>query len=136
MDAHAQGARFQVAAPEDEHRVDLHLFGVGDLGLDGVGRSVERRAVTLAELVPEVVAWARGPLAAIHGESLSDPRLTIFEGDVGDLIDGLHDKVLARTPAARSSLCTPRAYSTSGSSSPMGRTRTCSGESQSGKLPA
>ena len=43
-------------------------------------------AVTVAELVPEVVAWARGPLAAIHGESLSDPRVTIFEGDVAALI--------------------------------------------------
>lgn len=42
--------------------------------------------VTLAELVPEVVAWARGPLAAIHGDSLSDPRVTIFEGDVGAVI--------------------------------------------------
>ncbi len=46
-------------------------------------------AITLAELVPEVVAWARGPLAAIHGDSLSDPRLTIFEGDVRALIEGV-----------------------------------------------
>ena len=44
--------------------------------------------ITVAELVPEVVAWARGPLAAIHGDSLSDPRVTIFEGDVGVLING------------------------------------------------
>ncbi|HEX4198098.1 MAG TPA: spermidine synthase [Caulobacteraceae bacterium] len=44
--------------------------------------------VTIAELVPEVVAWARGPLAAIHGASLSDQRLTVFEGDVGALIGG------------------------------------------------
>ncbi len=43
--------------------------------------------VTLAELVPEVVAWARGPLASIHGSSLSDPRVTIFEGDVAKLIE-------------------------------------------------
>ena len=42
--------------------------------------------LTIAELVPEVVAWARGPLESIHKESLSDPRVTIFEGDVGDLI--------------------------------------------------
>jgi spermidine synthase len=48
--------------------------------------------VTLAELVPEVVAWARGPLAAIHGDSLSDPRLKIFEGDVGDLIAGASER--------------------------------------------
>jgi spermidine synthase len=43
-------------------------------------------AITVAELVPEVIAWAHGPLAAIHGQSLADPRVTIFEGDVGDLI--------------------------------------------------
>jgi spermidine synthase len=42
--------------------------------------------VTVAELVPEVIAWARGPLAAIHGQSLLDPRVTVFEGDVGDTI--------------------------------------------------
>jgi spermidine synthase len=45
-------------------------------------------AVTVAELVPEVVAWARGPLAAIHGQSLADPRVTLFEGDVGAKIGG------------------------------------------------
>jgi len=43
--------------------------------------------ITIAELVPEVVAWARGPLAHLHAGSLADPRLTIFEGDVAALID-------------------------------------------------
>jgi spermidine synthase len=43
-------------------------------------------AVTVAELVPEVVAWARGPLAPIHGQSLADPRVTVFVGDVAALI--------------------------------------------------
>jgi len=42
--------------------------------------------ITIAELVPEILAWARGPLAGIHGDSLDDPRVTIFKGDVGDLI--------------------------------------------------
>jgi spermidine synthase len=45
--------------------------------------------ITVAELVPEVVAWAHGPLAAIYGESLSDPRLKIFSGDVGEMIGGV-----------------------------------------------
>lgn len=49
-------------------------------------------AVTIAELVPEVVAWARGPLAHIHGDSLVDPRLTVFEGDVGALIAGTRER--------------------------------------------
>jgi len=42
--------------------------------------------ITVAELVPEVVTWARGPLAHIHGGSLSDPRVTLEVGDVHDLI--------------------------------------------------
>jgi spermidine synthase len=44
-------------------------------------------AVTIAELVPEVVAWARGPLAHIHAGSLTDPRVTVFEGDVATPIN-------------------------------------------------
>ena len=43
--------------------------------------------VTIAELVPEVVAWARGPLAHIHGDSLADPRVTVVVGDVAVLIN-------------------------------------------------
>lgn len=42
--------------------------------------------LVVAELVPEVVAWARGPLSAIHGESLDDPRVSIRIGDVGAAI--------------------------------------------------
>jgi spermidine synthase len=42
--------------------------------------------VTVAELVPAVVAWARGPMADVFGDSLTDPRVSIFEGDVGGLI--------------------------------------------------
>jgi spermidine synthase len=48
--------------------------------------------ITVAELVPEVVTWARGPLAAIHGDSLLDTRLTIFEGDVGAMIGGVESR--------------------------------------------
>ena len=44
--------------------------------------------VTVAELVPAVVAWARGPMAEVFGDSLSDPRLTIRESDVGALLNG------------------------------------------------
>jgi spermidine synthase len=38
--------------------------------------------ITVAELVPAVLAWARGPMAEIFGESLSDPRVRLREGDV------------------------------------------------------
>jgi spermidine synthase len=42
--------------------------------------------ITVAELVPPVVAWARGPMAEIFGTSLTDPRACICEADVGRLI--------------------------------------------------
>ncbi|MBS3648029.1 hypothetical protein KEU06_05215 [Pseudaminobacter sp. 19-2017] len=42
--------------------------------------------VTVAELVPSVVAWARGPMAEVFGDCLDDPRVTIRETDVGLLI--------------------------------------------------
>lgn len=43
-------------------------------------------SVVVAELVPAVVAWARGPMAEIFGGSLDDPRVTIRETDVGHII--------------------------------------------------
>ncbi len=42
--------------------------------------------ITVAELVPAVVAWARGPMAEIFGDSLTDPRVRICEEDVRHLI--------------------------------------------------
>jgi spermidine synthase len=42
--------------------------------------------ITVAELVPAVIAWARGPLADIFGKSLSDPRASIQAADVIEVI--------------------------------------------------
>jgi spermidine synthase len=42
--------------------------------------------ITVAELVPAVVAWARGPMAGVFGTCLDDPRVSIAETDVGLLI--------------------------------------------------
>ena len=38
--------------------------------------------VVVAELVPAVVAWARGPLASVFAGSLDDPRVGVVEEDV------------------------------------------------------
>jgi spermidine synthase len=38
--------------------------------------------VVVAELVPAVVAWARGPMAELFAGCLDDPRVTIRQGDV------------------------------------------------------
>ena len=43
--------------------------------------------ITVAELVPAVIAWAKGPMAEIFGDSLNDPRASIREADVVDVIE-------------------------------------------------
>jgi spermidine synthase len=42
--------------------------------------------IMVAELVPAVIAWANGPMAGIFGDSLDDPRASIREADVVDVI--------------------------------------------------
>lgn len=44
--------------------------------------------VTVGELVPKIVAWARGPLAHLFGASLGDPRVAIEVRDVHEMIVG------------------------------------------------
>jgi spermidine synthase len=73
-------------------RVDAHVL-VGGLGmgftLAAALRHVGPRArVVVAELMPAVVEWNRGPLAHLAGRPLDDPRVSVREGDVGDCIRG------------------------------------------------
>lgn len=42
--------------------------------------------VVVAELVPEVVVWNHGPLGAVAEHPLADPRLTVREADVAQVI--------------------------------------------------
>lgn len=42
--------------------------------------------VIVAEIVPQVVDWARGPLSELFGDCLDDPRVTIRLGDVANPI--------------------------------------------------
>jgi spermidine synthase len=44
--------------------------------------------VTVAELIPEVVEWNRGPLGDRSGRPLDDPRTRVYVGDVADLLRG------------------------------------------------
>ena len=45
--------------------------------------------IMVTELVPAVIAWARGPLAAIMQGCLEDTRVTMCEGDVaGSIAEG------------------------------------------------
>jgi spermidine synthase len=52
---------------------------------------------TVSELVPEILDWARGPMAELAAGCLDDPRVTIVERDVAAMIDeatGSYDAIL------------------------------------------
>jgi spermidine synthase len=51
--------------------------------LQAVGPQAE---VTVAELIPEVVEWNRGPLGDFSGRPLDDPRTRVHVGDVAKLL--------------------------------------------------
>jgi spermidine synthase len=75
---------------------------IGGLGLGFTLAAALRHAgpeaqVMVAELVPAVVAWNRGPLAELAGRPLEDLRVRVHEGDVAKLIrakKSFHDAIL------------------------------------------
>ncbi|TXH06097.1 MAG: spermidine synthase [Rhodocyclaceae bacterium] len=48
-------------------------------------------SVTVAEIVPEIIEWARGPLREITGPCLDDGRVVLVMDDVAMLIHGALD---------------------------------------------
>lgn len=64
---------------------------VGGLGMGITLRAALERLppdarVGVVELHARVVAWCRGPLAALSGDALADPRVGVEVGDVADAI--------------------------------------------------
>lgn len=64
---------------------------IGGLGMGFTLAALLRRIddagrVVVAELVPAIVRWNRGVLGAVAGNPLDDPRASIHDGDVADLI--------------------------------------------------
>ena len=47
--------------------------------------------ITVAELVPEIIVWARGPMADLTAGCLDDPRVSLCMGDVSAFIDDAAD---------------------------------------------
>ncbi len=69
---------------------DPHLL-VGGYGMGFTLRAalakVEGNArITVAELVPEIIEWARGPMAELTAGCLDDPRVRLVRGDVAEAI--------------------------------------------------
>jgi spermidine synthase len=87
----SEAALATLAAKKIE-KVARPRFLIGGLGMGFTLRAAlavlgGEAQIVVAELVPAVVAWARGPMAEIFGDSLNDPRVSIREVDVADVIE-------------------------------------------------
>lgn len=72
-----------------------------DLLIGGYGMGFTLRAalavlgsdarVVVAELVPEIIEWARGPMHELTGDCLDDPRVVLVDDDVAMLINAARE---------------------------------------------
>ncbi len=75
-------------------RTGPHLL-IGGYGMGFTLRAAlaaldETAQVTVAELVPEIIDWARGPMAELAAGCLDDPRVHLVQDDVADVIAAAH----------------------------------------------
>jgi spermidine synthase len=69
-----------------EARVLIGGYGMGFTLRAALAVLGTNAKVTVAELVPKIVDWARGPMAALTDGCLDDPRVKIVFEDVGRVI--------------------------------------------------
>jgi spermidine synthase len=91
MSSRVRGSEQALALMTCERLRDAPHVLIGGYGMGFTLRAAlsvlgERARVTVAELVPEVIDWARGPMTALTAGCLDDPRVSLVVEDVGDAI--------------------------------------------------
>lgn len=84
-------------AERPKARVLIGGLGMGFTLRATLGASKPDAAITVVELMPAVIAWARGPMSGIFGGSLDDKRVELRQADVVDVIraaSGAYDAIL------------------------------------------
>ncbi|MGF7153692.1 spermidine synthase [Novosphingobium gossypii] len=66
-------------------------YGMGFTLRAALGAFGDDAGIVVAEIVPEIIAWARGPMQHVTAGCLDDPRVVVVEGDVAMLIDAACD---------------------------------------------
>ena len=115
MSSRAHGSEEALAALALNKLEGPRTVLIGGLGLGYTLRAVLERTpadarVIVAELVPELVAWNKGPVAHLAGRPLEDPRVRLQIGDVAARIaeaTKAFDAVLLDTDNGPSPLVTP-----------------------------
>ncbi|MCW2369680.1 spermidine synthase [Sphingobium sp. B11D3D] len=110
-------------------RAGRHLliggYGMGFTLRAALGALDAQAKVTVAELVPEIIEWARGPMAELAAGCLDDSRVDLVHSDVAELIEdgqGRYDAILLDVDNGPDGLTVPandRLYSARGLSQAM-----------------
>lgn len=90
----SEDALAELACARIAHRPRASVL-IGGLGLGytlaaALSHLKSKARVVVAELVPAVVKWNRGPLADLAGHPLKDPRVRVHQGDVAELLRSEH----------------------------------------------
>ncbi len=80
-------------------RILIGGYGLGFTYRAALDRLPKGGRVTVVEVVPDILDWARGPLGHLTGESLDDPRGDVIIADVAALIDDAIDGTCPRWDA-------------------------------------
>ena len=82
-------------------RAGLHMliggYGMGFTLRAALAEMDAKAQITLAELVPEIIEWARGPMVDLAAGCLDDPRVRLVMDDVAHVIaagHGSYDAIL------------------------------------------
>ncbi|MBB5714219.1 spermidine synthase [Sphingomonas aerophila] len=71
---------------QDAPRLLIGGYGMGFTLRAALARLGPGAELVVAELVPEIIDWARGPMAELAAGCLDDPRVRVLEIDVGTVI--------------------------------------------------
>lgn len=80
-------------------RVLIGGYGMGFTFRKALEKAGEGARVVVAEVVPEILDWAKGPLQHLTGDTLDDPRGDVVLCDVAALIDDANDGTCAKWDA-------------------------------------
>lgn len=69
-----------------EPRILIGGLGMGFTLADALQRLGTKARIEVAELVPKVIEWNRGPLGELTGHPILDSRVTIHEADVARIL--------------------------------------------------
>lgn len=87
---------YRLRNPDTAHLL-IGGYGMGFTLRAALAALGPKARITLAELVPAIVDWARGPMSELAGGCLDDPRVDLVIGDVAAAIAdarGRYDAIL------------------------------------------